>query len=123
LALTLGACSASELLPKWMSDDTAGPEPAYRWIIAGRLKDIVGDPASAGVLQISGLRRIDAIKGASWVVCLKVNSYALSRYYAVFIQQNRIVDSRLSVLIDQCEIQSFSEFDWGAEIAKGPPPG
>jgi hypothetical protein len=38
----------------------------------------------------------------------------------VFFQREQMVDSRLSVLIDQCEFQSYSVFDWQAD-ANNPP--
>ena len=121
LTLSLGACSVSGLLPDWTSTDVAGPEPAYRFIIANALQPIVGDPAKAGTLEISGARRIDSLKGATWVVCIKAQRFALPpQYYAVFFQGGRIVDSRLSVLIDQCELQSYTVFDWAAD-ANAPP--
>ena len=36
------------------------------------------------------------------------------------VQRDQMVDSRLSVLIDQCELQSYSAFDWKTE-ANNPP--
>jgi hypothetical protein len=121
LALTLGGCTVSGLLPDWTSTDVAGPEPAYRFVIANGLAAIVGDPAKAGTFQISGARRVDSLKGASWVVCIKTQNFPLlPRYYAVFLQREHVVDSRLSVLIDRCELQSYSPFDWIAD-ANAPP--
>ena len=120
LTLNLGACSVSGLLPDWMSTDVAGPEPAYRFIIANALQPIVGDPAKAGALEISSARRVDSVKGASWVVCIKAQKTLLPQYYAVFFQGGRIVDNRLSVLIDQCELQSYTAFNWAAD-ANTPP--
>ncbi len=121
LTLSLGACSVSGFLPDWTSTDVAGPEPAYRFIIANALQPIVGDPAKAGALEISSARRIDSLKGASWVVCIKAYKVALlPQYYAVFFQGGRIVDNRLSVLIDQCELQSYAAFNWAAD-ANAPP--
>jgi hypothetical protein len=72
-------------------------------------------------MQVSAVKRVDSLKGASWLACIKVQPFqlALPRYYAVFIQQQRIVDSRLSVLLDQCEILSYTAFDWVRE-AEGP---
>jgi hypothetical protein len=121
LTLSLGACSISGLLPDWTSTDVAGPEPAYRFIIANALQPIVGDPAKAGTLEISSGRRVDSLKGASWVVCIKAQKFPLlPQYYAVFFQGGRIVDNRLSVLIDQCELQSYTAFNWAAD-ANAPP--
>ena len=115
--LMLGGCSLSGLLPDWTSTDVAGPEPAYRFMIANKLKDILGDPAPTDTLQISTATRIDSLKGASWRVCLKAQKFPLlPRYYAVFFQRGQMVDSRLSVLIDQCEIQSYSAYDWKADM-------
>jgi hypothetical protein len=116
LALPLGACSISGLLPDWTSADVAGPEPAYRFVIANGLRAIVGDPAKAGTFEISGSRRVDSLKGASWLVCIRTQNFPLLPiYHAVFLQRERVVDSRLSVLIDQCELQSYSPFDWIAD--------
>jgi hypothetical protein len=121
LVLTLGACSISGLLPDWTSPDAAGPEPAYRFIIANGLAGIVGNPSSAGTLEISGLRRVDSLKGSSWLVCLRTQSFPqLPLHYAVFLQKEHVVDSRLSVLIDQCELQSYSSFDWVADANAAP---
>jgi hypothetical protein len=121
LALTLGGCTVSGLLPDWTSTDVAGPEPAYRFVIANGLAAIVGDPAKAGTFEISGARRVDSLKGASWVVCIKTQNFPLlPRYHAVFLQREHVVDSRLSVLLDQCELQSYSPFDWIAD-ANTPP--
>jgi hypothetical protein len=120
LVLVLGGCSMSGLLPDWTSPEAAGPEPAYRFIIANGLAGIVGNPSSA-TFEISGLRRVDSLKGASWLVCIRVQNFPLlPHHYAVFLQKERVVDSRLSVLIDQCELQSYSSFDWIAD-ANAPP--
>jgi hypothetical protein len=121
LVLTLGACSISGLLPDWTSPEVAGPEPAYRFIIANALPSVVGNPSSAGTFEISGLRRVDSLKGASWLVCLRTQNFPqLPRHYAVYLQRERIVDSRLSVLIDQCEMQTYLPFDWIVD-ANAPP--
>ena len=122
LGWRLGACSISGLLPNWTAADVAGPEPAYRFIVANKIKDIIGDPGRVGTLAISGVRRIDSLKGASWVTCIKTQKFPLlPRYHAVFFQGGLIVDSRFSVLIDRCELQTFTPFDWEAD-AKNPPP-
>ena len=121
LVLSLGGCSVSGLLPDWTSPEVAGPEPAYRFIVANGLAGIVGNPGSAGTFEISGLRRVDSLKGASWLACIKAQNFPQRpRHYAVFLQRERIVDSRLSVVTDQCEIQTYLPFDWVAD-ANAPP--
>jgi hypothetical protein len=121
--LALAGCSMSGLLPDWMSEDVAGPEPpSYRFLIAIKLREIVGDTSKLGPLEISSPTRVNSLRGASWMVCIKSSSaLLLPRYYAVFFQRAQIADSRLSVLIDQCELQSYRSFDWVAEAASTPP--
>jgi hypothetical protein len=120
-ALMLGGCALSGLLPDWTSTDVAGAEPAYRFLIANKLREILGNPAPTDTLQISTATRIDSLKGASWRVCLRAQKFPLlPRYYAVFFQRDQMVDSRLSVLIDQCELQSYSAFDWQADMNTPP---
>jgi hypothetical protein len=116
LASTFGGCSISEFLPNWSGDGIAGPAPAYRAIIAPQVRGIVGNSGVAP-LRISEARRVDSLKGASWLICLEVGNAPLPRYYAVFIQRDRVVDSRLSVVIDQCEQQPYAAFDWISEAA------
>ena len=124
LAAALGGCSVSGLLPEWSSPDYAGAEPAYRYIIANHIKEVIGEPKRAGSLEISGARKIDSFRGPSWMVCLREQKFPLlPRYYAVFLQRDRIVDSRISVVVDQCEIQSFAAYDWASESANAPLPG
>jgi hypothetical protein len=115
----LGGCSISEFLPNWSAEGVAGPAPAYRPIVANQVKAIVGAPMSKG-MRISDARLVDSLKGTSWLVCLEVGNAPLPRYYAVFIQRDRVVDSRLSVVIDQCEQQHYAAFDWMAETDRLP---
>ena len=119
--LILGGCALSGLLPDWTSTDVAGPEPAYRFLIANKLKEVVGVSEPSDTLEISKAERIESLKGASWRVCVKAQKFLLPpRYYAVLFQRGEMVDSRLSVLIDQCEIQSYSSFDWKTEANNAP---
>jgi hypothetical protein len=120
LASVLGGCSISEFLPNWTAEGVAGPAPSHRTIVARQIKQVLGNPGNAD-LRISEARRVDSLKGASWLVCLEVENSPLLRYYAVFIQRDRIVDSRLSVVIDQCEQQAYAAFDQVAEVEQ--PPG
>src|SRR6185295_2098958 len=75
--LILGGCALSGLLPDWTSTDVAGPEPAYRFLIANKLRDVLGDAAPTDTLQISKAERLDSLKGASWRVCVKAQKFLL----------------------------------------------
>ena|SRR5581483_5213323 len=121
LTLLLAGCAVSGLLPDWSSEDAAGPEPTgYRFLIANKLTTITGDPSKFSSIEISAPKRVESLKGASWKICLKTQMFPLlPRYYAVFMQRGEIVDNRVSVMIDQCELQSFAAFDWASD-AKNP---
>jgi len=117
LILTLGGCAVSDSLPDWMSDEAAGPEPLnYRFIVANALGSIVGGKGVDNrILEISSPRRVDTVKGATWMVCINALRYPSMQsrsYFAVFIQREKIVQSRVSVEIDRCESLTFSPFDW-----------
>ena len=120
LALTLAGCSVTGGVVDWMSDDSAGPEPInYRYVVATSLDGIMGARQSdLRVLELSTPRRVDLIKGAAWLVCLKSlrNSLRLPpAYYAVVIQREKIAESRIAVGTDGCEAQPYTPFDWNVE--------
>ena len=138
LAVSLGGCSASEVLQNRTSAHAISPapdlsQPNYRRVVADNIKTILPNSASLGDLEISEVRRVDHVKGPSWITCLKfypqinpdstatgepgATSSALGtanrggpQYYAIFIQDNKIIDSRFSVVIDQCHSQTFQPF-------------
>jgi len=140
LTLTLGDCSASELVQNWTSVPAAPTstldlsKPNYRRVVADNMKDIFRNAESLRDLEISEARPVDHVKGPAWITCLKfrvhvdqvVNqspstepvvgeSSSISnrspQYYAIFIQDDKIIDSRLGVLLDQCRSQTFQPFD------------
>ena len=121
LALLLGGCSVSGSLPDWTSDDAAGPEPTnYRFIVANGLSTILGaKDTGVRLLEISNPRRVDVAKGATWLVWMRSLSFPARQpraYYSVFIQRERIVDSRLSVGIDQCQNEPYTPFEWSVDV-------
>ena len=121
LALTLGGCSMSGSIPDWISDDAAGPEPTnYRFIIANALGTILGTKdTSVRLLEITHPRRVDTAKGATWIVCVRSLSYPARQprtYYSVFIQREKIIISRISVGIDQCQSEPYTPFEWSVDV-------
>src|SRR5215831_14298848 len=112
LAVTLGGCSASEVvqnLPPASAIDL--PQPNYRRVVADNVRAIIPNVASVGDLEISGVRLVDHLKGPAWLTCLKVDAHGKPQNYALFIQGDKIIDSRIGIVIDQCYKQTFEPFD------------
>jgi hypothetical protein len=69
LAVTLGGCSASELVQNWTPPPVADlSQPNYRRIIADSIKSIFPNQDALGEMEISGIRPVDHLKGAAWIV-------------------------------------------------------
>ncbi len=112
VAVTLGGCSASELVQNW----APGPvpdlsQPNYRRIVADNIKTVFPNQASLGVLEISGVRPVDHLKGRVWLTCLKLDALGTPQTYAIFIQDGKIIDTRVGILIDQCHKEAYTPFD------------
>ncbi|TMJ83555.1 MAG: hypothetical protein E6G78_17515 [Alphaproteobacteria bacterium] len=138
LAVSLSGCSAGEVLQNSTSSPAMPPapdlsQPNYRRVVSDNIQTIFANWASLGALEISEVRRVDHVKGPAWITCLKFylqinpNPTATGepiaapsapgttnrggpQYYAIFIQDNKIIDSRFSVVIDQCHSQTFQPF-------------
>lgn len=108
MALALAGCALETALPP---GDDLTREPDFRAILARNVGSIVGDPSKLGELEISGAWRADSVKGYAWQVCLRSNIYSQPKYYAAFIQNEKIANSRLAVVLDQCERQSYTQFN------------
>ena len=114
------ANSETFALPNGQLETRVYPEPInYRYVVATSLDGIMGARQSdLRVLELSTPRRVDLIKGAAWLVCLKSlrNSLRLPpAYYAVVIQREKIAESRIAVGTDGCEAQPYTPFDWNLE--------
>jgi hypothetical protein len=123
LALMLGGCSVSGGAIDWVSDDSAGPEPInHRYVIAVSLDNIIGaKDRDLRALEISPPRRVDLTKGAAWLVCLKSlrnPSRLTPAYYGIVIQREKIVESRIAIGTDECEIQPYRPFEWSLEMTR-----
>jgi len=115
MALALTGCALETALPPGGDDLTR--EPNYRAVVANNIETIVGDPRKIGGTEISAVRRTDFVKGPAWLVCMRSNVYQQPMYYAAFIQNEKLVDSRLAVTLDQCEAQAYTPFDdWRSRV-------
>ena len=118
LLVALGGCSASEMIQDWApTTGTTSPTPAelsqpnYRRIVADNIRTVLPNIESSGDLEISGARLVDHLKGPAWLTCLKLDAHGKPQNHALFIQGDKIIDSRVGIVIDQCYKQTFDPFD------------
>jgi hypothetical protein len=71
----------------------------------------MADRASFENFEISGLRWVHALKGWSWLACVHFVDRGHQRTYALFIQNDAVVDARYAVQADSCGSQSYTPFD------------
>jgi len=121
LTATLGGCSATELV----QNGTLGPapdlsQPNYQRIVADNLTTIFPNQSVLGDLEISGVRPVDHLKGPAWLTCLKLDAHGKPQHYAIFIQQNKIIDWRTGVIMDHCPAESYQPFTPSAKQDKLP---
>jgi hypothetical protein len=116
--VTLAHCSASGLVQQDWSPSAIEDlsQAGYRRLVAENIKMIFADPSTLGNVEISGVRMVDHhLKGPAWLTCLKVDANGRPQHYAIFIQGDKIIDSRAGVLIDRCHKETFSLFDFARE--------
>ena len=120
LHVTLVHCSAIGLMQQdWTTSATEDLSQAgYRRLVAENMKTIFAEPSTLTNVEISGLRMVDYhLKGPAWLTCLKLDANGRSQHYAIFIQGDKIVDSRAGVLMDRCHKEIYSSFDFAREAA------
>jgi hypothetical protein len=108
LLLALPGCS--ELAQPSEAAPPSTPPP-YVSLAASHLQSVLKDRASYDGFEISGLRWVDTIKGQSWLACVHFKDHGHLRTYAIFIQNNAVVDARYAVETDACEAQTYTQFD------------
>jgi len=111
-AVTLGGCSASEIVQSWAPGPVADlSQPNYRRIVADNIKTVFPNQTSLGTLEISGVRPVDHLKGPAWLTCLKLDAHGNPQHYAIFIQNDKIIDTRVGILLDQCHKEAYTPFE------------
>ena len=116
LAVSLSGCSAGEVLQNSTSSPAMPPapdlsQPNYRRIVADNIRAVLPNIDNSGDLEISGARLVDHLKGPAWLTCLKLDAHGKPQNHALFIQGDKIIDSRVGIVIDQCYKQTYERFD------------
>jgi hypothetical protein len=107
LTLVLAACSSD---PNSPIPAYVGPSPPMQKAIVASANAAATEAKLAGPLQISDVRPSDHGPGHYFVCLREANppSEGLPRYYSVFFDNDAYKGSRLSVMIDECEKQTFA---------------
>ena len=88
-----------------------GTQPNYVSLAAAYFRSVFKDRGAFDGFAISGLRWVHSLKGWSWLACVHYQDHGHLRSYALFIQDNAVVDGRFAVETDACESQTFTQFD------------
>jgi hypothetical protein len=110
LPLALLGCSGVALTQTDVPPSAPNPA-AFHKIIADYLKRSFKEIATYESFEISDARWVRAVKGWSWLSCVRFQERSHVRTYAVFIQTDKVVDSRYAVTMDGCGEQTYAPFD------------
>jgi hypothetical protein len=125
LTICLAGCAASQSIVQSLPDAPIAQdlsEPNYRQIVADKIGTIFPNPADLGVLEISSARPVSHLRGMAWLACLRIHAEDAAQEYALFIQEDKIIDVRVGVAIDHCKQQTYSAYDLANFIQPKVPP-
>jgi hypothetical protein len=119
LALLLSACTNVNTEPVYVR-----PSPPTEKAIGAAVAAIAKDAKLVTPLEISALRPNDHGPGGFFVCIREVNppSDKPRRYYSTFLDNNDYKGSRLAVIMDQCELQTYSPAPIAAPAQAPPSP-
>jgi hypothetical protein len=76
--------------------------------LAGKIQATFQTVKLTGYPRISQVRPAPVSALGDWMVCLRSDAEGDPRVYALFIQNNDIVDYRLALIIDRCANERFA---------------
>ena len=80
-------------------------------VIHDYLKESFKEISTYDSFELSDARWVHAVKGWSWLSCIRFQDRGHVRTYAVFIQTDKVVDGRYAVTMDGCGQQAYAPFD------------
>jgi hypothetical protein len=86
-------------------------QPAYAAVAAKYISSTMANRDSFENFEISGLRWVHGLKGWSWLACVHFVDRGHPRTYALFIDNDAVIDGRYAVQSDSCAGQTFTPFD------------
>jgi hypothetical protein len=111
-ALTLAVVAGcTELAQPSEAGAPPSQEPPYAALAAKYLSSAMRDRTAFGGFEISGPRWVHSLKGWSWLACVHFLDHGHLRTYALFMQNDVVVEGRYAVQSDSCGAQSYTPFD------------
>ena len=111
LGATLAVLPACSELARPSEAAAPAVPPPYVSLAANYLLAALKDRAAYEDFRISPLRWVDSLKGWAWLACVHFADHGRLRSYALFFQDNAVVDARYAVETDRCDTQSYTPFD------------
>jgi hypothetical protein len=111
LGCALVALAACAEVAQTGAETPPASEPSYAALAAKYLSSTLRDRAALEAFEISGVRWVRSFKGWSWLACAHFLDHGHLRTYALFIQNDAVVDGRYAVQSDSCGAQSYTQFD------------
>lgn len=84
------------------------PPSDYQRVIADNVPGQFKDKSLLAGAQVSPLRAAVAPQRGDWMACLKMGGGGEPAFYAVLIQDGKILELRRAVGIDRCEAESYA---------------
>ncbi len=88
-----------------------GLDPAYREVVAARLRSVLKKYDSYDSFEMSDPRWVHSIKGPAWLTCVRFRDQGRVRTFALFLDGKSVVDDRFAVQTDDCDLQTYYPFD------------
>lgn len=110
LSLMLAACSSDPGLPASTYAPYVPPSPPTQNAIVTVATVVAAEAKLSAPLQISAIRQSDHGPGLYFICLREANPPPdkRQRYYSVFFDNDAYKGSRLSVIMDECEKQTFT---------------
>ena len=106
VGLLLAGCSLGEIGSRSAPAVNSSQMPEFG-PLAATVQGIFKSLKLPGAPKVSHVRKAHLLAPADWILCLKSDVETDRHIYALFVRDNKIVDYRLVVVLDQCEHDQF----------------
>jgi hypothetical protein len=102
MCLTLAACASPPPL------STTPPSPPSDAVIAAAVAAVFAASKLPGTPEVSPIRATILTEPGDWILCLKSSALDQPRRYAIFFEDNKHINNRIAVGIDNCDAETYA---------------